>query len=70
MSENTQLAVHETMELHEIIKCSVVELKALQQYYQQAKEPKTQSLIQNCINSKQNMVQELERFSKSHSILQ
>lgn len=70
MGENIKLAAHETTDLHEIIKSSVLEIKALQQYYQQAKEPQTQSLIQNCLSLKQSQAEELQQFVKTQGILQ
>ncbi|KUO62576.1 MAG: hypothetical protein APF84_02170 [Gracilibacter sp. BRH_c7a] len=70
MDQKTELAAHETTELHEIIKSLTTEVKVLQQYSQLAKEQQTKSLITNAINVKQNQRGELEQFIKAKGILQ
>ncbi len=68
--DNTELAAHETTELHEIIKSLTIEVKVLQQFSQLAKDQQTKSFITNAINVKQNQRGELEQFIKAKGILQ
>lgn len=70
MDQKTELAAHETTELHEIIKSLTTEVKVLQQFSQLAKEQQTKTFIMNTINIKQNQKGELEQFIKAKGILQ
>ena len=70
MEQNAKLAAHETLELHEMVKSAVNEVKVLQQYCQLAQGSQLKSYIIDCTNIKQNQIRDMEQFIKDHGILQ
>lgn len=66
MENKTQLAPHETLELHELLSSSVLGVKKANATLNMVNDEELKNFLQTSLNSKKSSIQELQGFLKQN----
>lgn len=66
MENKTQLAPHETLELHELLSTSVLGVKKANANLNMVNDQELKNFLQTSLNSKKSSIQELQGFLKQN----
>jgi len=70
MANETRLAPHETLDLHELLDSGVTGAKIMQASLAMVKDPDLKSFMEDSLNAKKSRIQDMQRLISNQGMIQ